>query len=193
MCYKQKKKKIPICIVPIRIVWTSPLDRIWHKKDMAKLGSTVMEKDDQEKMRQALHDMGVKSPRNVPLKKLTTNNSEAETTSTGIWINPNVPEPRAGYVRYREAKKYWAKNENKCWERKGDNSEVLSYSFISILMGLVSINYMIEKDKKAIVPFAAVVLSGVKSWQERKEHKEIKRRQLEVLKKLGYIGLSANV
>ena len=164
--------------------WMSPFDRIGHNKDMAKFGSTVMEKDDQEKMRQALREMGVKSPDKIPLKKLTKTNSEAETTSTGIWVNPDLSELKADHVRYREAKKYWDKNE--------DTVGGLSYSAISLVSAGYFINNLrlpgaVEGPKILTSVFLAVaaVSSGIKGWKERKNYKEVKKNQLKILQKLG--------
>lgn len=128
---------LPVVIYLGSNLCESLVDKNNHRKHMAKFGSEDMDHDAQKKTRQTLHDMGIKNSEEVLLKELVTNNeadNEAETTSTGIWINPDLLKKRGDYVRYRAAGEYWER-------KKKHNSTVFRIRIATQVTGFFPHSY----------------------------------------------------
>lgn len=165
----------------------SPNPYSWTSfQDMKDFASTDMDKGNQEKIRQVLRAMGIRNFEKISLKKLSKNPSrEGIVTSTGIWINPDLPESRVDYVQYREAKKYWEKN--KVNEINGYDRFGLSF------LTMVAASGSLESNFSKVV-FLTAGLSAVKNaWKIDNYRYKIKKQQLKALRCRGYEDLAVDL
>ncbi len=155
-------------------------------QDMKNFGSADMDKGDQEKMRQALHEMGIKNPEKVPLKKLS---KEGIVRSTGIWTNPYLSKSRADHVRYQVAQKYW-----EWYGPRGINEYEQTLVAFSFSLAFAPFAPFFLRDYMSKAIFVAGGLYVAKTiWKKDNYSYKVKKQQLKILRFRGYEDLAANV